>query len=86
MAAMERKRLLGGQLKAAGYDRVRRVLEVELANGNVVEYANVGAEIARRLLESHSPWSYYRDNIEDEFSGEVVGRVTVSGAPQNPFD
>ncbi|HEY4371907.1 MAG TPA: KTSC domain-containing protein [Burkholderiales bacterium] len=83
---MERKRLLGGQLKSAGYDRARRVLEVELANGNLIEYASVGAEIARRLLESSSPWSYYRDNIEEEFSGEVVGRVAGNGAPPNPFE
>jgi hypothetical protein len=84
---MERKRLLGGQLKSAGYDRTRRVLEVELANGNLIEYSNVGAEIARRLLDSHTPWSYYRDNIEEEFPGEVTGRVSGANAPPpNPFE
>lgn len=83
---MERKRLLGGQLKSAGYDRARRVLEVELANGNLMEYSNVGAEIARRLLESSSPWSYYRDNIEEEFPGEVTGRVASRSGAQNPFE
>ena len=83
---MERKRLLGGQLKSAGYDRTRRVLEVELANGSLIEYANVSSEIARRLLDSHSPWSYYRDNIEEEFSGEVVGRAGGSTGAPNPFE
>jgi len=84
---MERKRLLGGELKSAGYDRTRRVLEVELANGNLIEYSNVGAEIARRLLDSHTPWSYYRDNIEEEFPGEVTGHVSGANAPPpNPFE
>lgn len=83
---MERKRILGGQLKSAGYDRTRRVLEVELANGNLLEYSNVGAEIARRLLESTSPWSYYRDNIEEEFPSEVTGKVATSGGMANPFE
>jgi len=73
-------------LKSAGYDRTSRVLEVELANGNLVEYSNVGAEIARRLLESHTPWSYFRDNIEEEFHGEVTGRVTARSGPSNPFE
>jgi hypothetical protein len=83
---MERKRILGGQLKSAGYDRARRVLEVELANGNLIEYSNVGAEIARRLIESTSPWSYYRDNIEEEFPAEVSGHVETKGGARNPFE
>ena len=83
---MERKRILGGQLKSAGYDRARRVLDVELANGNLVEYSNVGAEIARRLIESTSAWSYYRDNIEEEFPAEVTGKVETKGGARNPFE
>jgi len=83
---MERKRMLGGQLKSAGYDRTRRVLEVELANGNLLEYSNVGAEIARRLLDSTTPWSYYRDNIEEEFPSEVTGKVATKGGMANPFE
>jgi hypothetical protein len=83
---MERKRILGGQLKSAGYDRARQVLEVELANGNLIEYSNVGGEIARRLLESTSPWSYYRDNIEEEFPAEVTGKVKSEGGAKNPFE
>ena len=57
-----------------------------MANGNVVEYSNVGAEIARRLLDSHTPWSYFRDNIEEEFPGEVTGRVASTSVPSNPFE
>lgn len=82
---MQRKRLHGGSLKAAGYDEARQVLEVELTNGQLIEYAAVGREIARRLLESQSPWSYYRDNIEDEFTGRPAGRAQPAGGSENPF-
>lgn len=83
---MERQPLRGGGLRAAGYDPERRVLEVELANGNLVEYTGVGREIARRFLASGAPWSYFRDNIAEEFTGIVVGRAAARGAASNPFE
>lgn len=82
---MERQTLRGGNLKSAGYDRERRVLQVEMADGRIVEYRGVGQEMARRLLASQSPLSYFRDNIEDEFHGTVVGRTTGSSGASNPF-
>ena len=82
---MERKRLNSGQLRAAGYDESRRVLEVELANGQLIEYSGVGREIARRLIESASAWSYYRDNIADEYTASASGRVRPAGAAEDPF-
>ena len=83
---MERKRIFGGKLKAAGYDQERRTLEVEFTDGRVVEYANVGAEIARRFLTSTVAWSYFRDNIDEEFPSQVVGRGAVKSAMPNPFE
>ena len=82
---MQRKRLHGGLLKAAGYDEKRRVLQVELANGQLLEYAAVGREIARLFLESGTPWSYYRDNIEEEFTARPAGRATPGDGGDNPF-
>ena len=83
---MERKRISGGKLKSAGYDKERRVLEVELTDGRILEYANVGGEIARRFLTSTVAWSYYRDNIDEEFPSQVVGRSAVKASGQNPFE
>lgn len=83
---MERKRISGGKLKAAGYDRERRILEVEMTDGRVVEYANVGDEIARRFLTSGTAWSYFRDNIDEEFPSQVVGRLAVTPSDPNPFE
>ena len=61
------KRLSGGNLRAAGYDAARRVLVVELTSGTF-EYGNVTAETYRRLVGASSPWSFFRDNIEEEYA------------------
>lgn len=65
---MEMKRLNGQGLKAAGYDERDRKLVVETTSGTY-EYANVSPEIYRRLMSSPTPASYYREQIEDEFTG-----------------
>jgi len=64
---MEMKRLNGQGLKAAGYDERDRKLVVETTSGTY-EYANVSPEIYRRLMSSPTPASYYREQIEEEFT------------------
>jgi len=61
---MEMKRLSGGNLRAAGYDATHRTLVVELTSGTF-EYGGVSLDTFRRLTSASSPWSYFRDNIED---------------------
>jgi uncharacterized phage-associated protein len=61
---MEMKRLSGGNLRAAGYDAAHRTLVVELTSGTF-EYGGVSADTFRRLTAASSPWSFFRDNIED---------------------
>lgn len=63
---MEMKRLSGGALRAAGFDDRRRVLVVELTSGTF-EYSGVSAETFRKLTGSSSPWSFFRDNIDEEY-------------------
>jgi hypothetical protein len=65
---MEMKRLNGQGLKAAGYDERSRKLVVETTSGTF-EYANVSPEIYRRLMSSPTPASYYREQIEEDFTG-----------------
>ncbi|WP_426101926.1 KTSC domain-containing protein [Massilia sp. TSP1-1-2] len=67
---MEMKRINAGKLRAIGYDQKERMLRVELDDGNAIDYAGVGQEVWRKLSTSASAWSYYRDNIEEEFSGK----------------
>lgn len=65
---MEMKRINAGKLRAIGYDARERVLRVELDDGTALDYAGVGQEVWRKLSTSAAAWSYYRDNIEEEFS------------------
>ncbi|MEP7205832.1 MAG: KTSC domain-containing protein [Casimicrobiaceae bacterium] len=68
---MEMKRMSGGTLRAIGYDPARRVLVAELTSGTF-EYAGVSAETYRRLASSGSAWSFFRDNIEEEFPAKRI--------------
>jgi hypothetical protein len=69
--AMDMKKVSGGNLRSVGYDDRRRVLVVELTSGTF-EYGGVTAETYRRMLASSSPWSFFRDNIEEEYSAKRV--------------
>jgi hypothetical protein len=66
--ANERKPIRRGGFKSAGYDRNERILEIEFDNGSVIQHTAVGEEIARRFLASSAPQSYYKDNIQEEFT------------------
>ena len=68
---MQMKKMTGGNLRAAGYDEQSRKLVVELTSGTF-EYAGVTADMWRRFSAASSPWSYFRDNIEEEFNPRRV--------------
>jgi hypothetical protein len=68
---MDMKRMSGGSLRAAGYDERDRRLVVELTSGTF-EYSGVSPEVWRRFSTSSSPWSYFRDNIEEEFGARRI--------------
>ena len=68
---MEMKRMTGGSLRAAGYDAREQRLVVELTAGTF-EYKGVTPEVWRRLSTSSSPWSYFRDNVEEEFPAKRI--------------
>lgn len=65
---MEMKRVHAGKLRAIGYDAATRTLRVEFDDRRLVEYAGVAPETWRRLSASGSMWSYFRDNVEDEYA------------------
>ena len=68
---MEMKRLSAGNLRAAGYDGVRRTLVVELTSGTF-EYGGVSADTYKRLVSASSPWSFFRDNIDEEYPAKRI--------------
>jgi hypothetical protein len=65
---MEMKRVNAGSLRAIGYDETNRLLHVELGNGTLVEYSGVSLDTWRRFSTSASMWSFFRDNIEENYS------------------
>lgn len=69
---MEMKGVNAGRLRAIGYDAAARTLRVEFDDRRVVEYAGVPSETWRRLSTSGAMWSYFRDNIEDEYASRRV--------------
>ena len=77
---MEMKRISSGKLRAVGYDARARTLRVELTDGSVIEHSGVGDEVWRRLSTSGAAWSYYRDNVEDEFSARPLAAETTKKA------
>ena len=64
---MEMKTVNAGSLRAIGYDESNRALRVELGNGTLIEYSGVSADTWRRLSTSSSMWSFFRDNIEENY-------------------
>ena len=81
---MEMKKIHSGKLRAAGYDGRARVLQVQLDDGSLLQYSGVGEEIWRRLSISAAAWSYYRDNIEEEFTAKRMSGAAA--AKNNPLD
>ncbi len=82
---MEMKKTNSGKLRAIGYDAKARILQVQLDNGDTLQYSGIGEDLWRRLSSSGAAWSFYRDNIEEEFTAK---RVSSASAPagKNPLD
>jgi hypothetical protein len=83
---MEMKRINAGKLRAIGYDARQRILRVEFDDGSAIDYSGVGQEVWRKLSTSGSAWSYYRDNIEEEFSGRRGRAIASPTKKPNPLD
>ncbi|MFT3848060.1 MAG: KTSC domain-containing protein [Propionivibrio sp.] len=81
------KRINSGKLRAVGYEPRQRVLRVEFTDGSVIEHLGVGNEVWRRLSISSSAWSYYRDNVEEEFaSRRATALQATEQVKRNPLD
>ena len=81
---MEMKKINSGKLRAIGYDARSRLLQVQLDDGSMLQYSGVGEEAWRTLNSTGSAWSYYRDNIEEEFTVKRVSAHAPAG--KNPLD
>lgn len=82
---MEMTRISAGKLRAIGFDTQTRTLRVELEDGSALEYSGISEDLWRRFRTSGSQWSFYRDNIEEEFVPKRVSAKPASGG-KNPLD
>jgi hypothetical protein len=69
---MERKKVSSSHVRSIGYEASSQTLEVELTDGSIWQYTRVPSEVHRRLVAAPSVVSYYRDNIEEEYSRRRV--------------
>ena len=85
---MDMKKINAGKLRAIGYDARARVLQVQLDDGTTLQYSGVGEDIWRRFSSSGAAWSYYRDNIEEEFAAKRMPNNSAGSLSTgtNPLD
>lgn len=69
---MERKRVSSSNIRSIGYDEKTRTLEVEFNHGGVYQYANVPPEIYRRFTSASAIGSFFKDNIEENYSCQRI--------------
>ncbi len=81
---MEIKKIHSGRLRAIGYDTRARLLQIQFDDGTLLQYGGVGEDVWRRFSGSGSAWSFYRDNIEEEFAARRISASAPAG--RSPLD
>ena len=81
---MDMIKISAGKLRAIGYDAKTRTLRVQMDDGSALEYSGIAESLWRRFQNSGSQWSFYRDNIEEEFTARRVSASAPGG--KNPLD
>lgn len=64
---MHRQPVDSSAVLSVGYDRSRRILEVEVAGGAVYQYLDVPARDFFGLLAADSAGRYYNQNIKPKY-------------------
>ena len=81
---MEMTKISAGKLRAIGYDAKAHILRVQLDDGSTLEYSGISEDLWRRFKSAGAQWSFYRDNIEEEFVPKRVSAKAAGG--KNPLD
>jgi len=69
---VERKRVNSSRIRSVGYDEKTLTLEVEFANGEIVQYSRVTPEVYRRFMAAPNPTAFFDDKIADEYTARRV--------------
>ena len=69
---MQRKNVNSGTIRSVGYDIREQVLEIEFTSGSIYQYSRVSPEIHRKLIAAPTIGSYFKNNIEEEFTAKRI--------------
>lgn len=69
---MERRAVPSTHLRSVGYDRLRKVMEVEFKNGRIYTFEDVPEDMHKGLTEASSAGSYFNSVIKPKFQGKEV--------------
>ncbi len=69
---MDRRKVSSDKIRSVGYDAPSQLLEIEFTDGKIVQYSRVPSEVHRRLMAAPTAVSYFRDNIEDEYTARRI--------------
>jgi hypothetical protein len=71
---MYRQRVESAAVRSVGYDKKRRVLEVEVAGGAIYQYLDVPAREYFALVSADSVGRYYNQEIKETYEFRKVDR------------
>ncbi len=69
---MYRQRVESSAVRSVGYDKKRRILEVEVAGGAVYQYLDVPAREYFALVSADSVGRYYNQQIKEAYEFRKV--------------
>ena len=69
---MQRKNVNSGTIRSVGYDISEQVLEIEFTSGSIYQYSRVSPEIHHKLMAAPTIRSFFKDNIEEEFTAKRI--------------
>ena len=81
---MKRRPIHRGGILSAGYDPRERRLDVEFDTHRLMRAEGVGFETAERFLNSGSPMSYWRDEIEENYTIREISKKESEAESARP--
>ncbi len=69
---MTREDVKSSNLKSVGYDKEKKVLEVEFHSGAVHQYSGVPANLHQRMMKASSIGGFFHTHIRNFFDSKPV--------------
>jgi hypothetical protein len=69
---MNRISIPSEEIKSAGYDPQKKILEIELSSDNIIQYFNVPEKVFIGLLNANYYGTYYNDKIKNSYTFQRI--------------